>query len=456
MQTIISRLRQSASVKVFTIGFLILLLLIPLNMVRGTVNDRSQNHQTARLDIHRTWGQTQTIAGPVLVLPYDVVVASDRGERFTNRRELYLLPAELAIDASVDSEIRYRGIHEVPVYSASIRLQGHFKAIDTERLDIDEASIHWEGASIVVGVSDGRAIAETPNLELNGESIAFVPGGQLVDGLPPQIQVLLRDTLPDSRAQTLEFDMMLRLKGSEALKFLPLGDTTRASMTSTWASPSFSGAYLPHSRDIGDSGFSADWQVSSSGRSLPSHWTDGSDAAALAASAAFGVDLFVPISVYRLTMRAVTYGVLFVVLTFVSYFMFEVIAGLRLHPLQYLMVGSANVIFFLLLISLAEHIGFGLSYVLSALASSGLVVGYSISVLGERGRAMIIGGILFTLYCFLYMTLKAETYALLAGSVGLWAALAMVMFLTRRIDWYRRSSMSHVDEDDAQQGRLGL
>ncbi len=442
MQTIISRLRQSASAKVFTIGLLILLLLIPLNMVRGTISDRSQIHQTTRLDIHRTWGQAQVVAGPVLVLPYDVVYVSDRGERFTERRELYRLPTELAIDASVDSEIRYRGIHKVPVYSASIRLQGYFDAIDTERLDIDEANIHWEDASIVVGVSDGRAIAETPNLDLNRESIAFVPGGQLVDGFPPQIQAHLGDALPDNRGRALAFDTMLRLKGSDSLKFLPLGDTTRASMTSTWASPSFSGAYLPHSRDIGDGGFSADWQVSSIGRSLPSHWTDGTDAAELAASAAFGVDLFVPISVYRLTTRAVTYGVLFVVLTFVSYFLFEVVAGLRLHPLQYQMVGSANVIFFLLLISLAEHIGFGFAYVASALASSGLVVGYSVSVLGERGRAMIIGGILFTLYCFLYMTLKAETYALLAGSVGLWAALAMVMFLTRRIDWYRTSGTS--------------
>lgn len=442
MQTIISRLRQSASIKVMTIGILILVLLIPLNMVRGTINDRSQIHQAARLDIHRTWGQAQIVAGPVLVLPYDVAYVTDRGERFTDRRELYFLPAELAIDASVDSETRYRGIHEVPVYSANIRLHGHFATIDTERLDIDEANIHWEDASIVVGVSDGRAIAETPGLELNGESIAFAPGGQRVDGLPPQIQAFLRDALPDNRTRTLEFDMMLRLKGSESLKVLPLGDTTRARMTSTWASPSFSGAYLPNSRDIGDNGFSADWQVSSIGRSLPSHWTDVSDVAASAVSAAFGVDLFVPISIYRLTMRAVTYGVLFVVLTFVSYFMFEVVAGLRLHPLQYLMVGSANVVFFLLLISLAEHIGFGFSYVASALASSGLVVGYSFSVLGERGRAMIIGGILFALYCFLYMTLKAETYALLAGSVGLWAALAMVMFLTRRIDWYRTSGTS--------------
>jgi inner membrane protein len=424
-------------------------------MIRGTINDRDQIHQTARLDIQRTWGQSQLIAGPVLVLPYDMVHIDSRGERFVNRTEMYVLPRKLDIDTTVDSEIRYRGIHKVPVYSASIRLHGQFAAIDTADLGIDEANVHWAEASIVVGVSDGRAIAETPNLVINGVTVAFVPGGQLVDGLPPQIRAPLREILKPDLAGDLAFDTVLNIKGSESLSFLPLGDTTRASIESRWPSPSFSGNYLPHTRNVTDDGFSADWQVSSIGRSFPSHWTKASGAAIWTESAVFGVDLYMPISVYRLTLRAVTYGVLFVVLTFVSYFMFEVMAGLRLHPLQYLMVGFANVIFFLLLISLAEHIGFGRSYIASALASSGLVVGYSYSVLGQRGRAIIVGGVLFVLYCFLYMTLTAETYALLAGSIGLWAALAMIMYLTRRIDWYERSVPADSDRHDGQKELFG-
>jgi len=342
------------------------------------------------------------------------------------------------------------------VYSAGIRLSGSFAAIDANELGLDASGIHWGEASIVVGISDGRAIAETPGLQLNGKSITFVPGGQLVAGIPSQIQAPLRETLADGNAGALSFDMELNVKGSESLLLLPLGDTTRASMRSTWPSPSFSGSYLPQAREVTAEGFTAEWTVSSIGRSLPSHWTRESGAAASAEAAAFGVDLYMPISVYRLTLRAVTYGVLFVVLTFVSYFMFEIIAGLRLHPLQYLMVGLANVIFFLLLISLAEHIGFGWSYVVSAAASSGLVVGYSYSVLGERSRAMIVGGILFVLYCFLYMTLKAETYALLAGSIGLWVALAMIMYLTRRIDWYEKKAGPGRSGDDSRQQALDV
>jgi inner membrane protein len=250
--------------------------------------------------------------------------------------------------------------------------------------------------------------------------------------------------------------MALNIKGSESLSFLPLGDTTRASIESAWPSPSFSGNYLPNAREVTDGGFNADWKISSIGRSLPSRWTKGSGAATSTKSGAFGVDLYMPIGVYRLTMRAATYGVLFVVLTFVSYFMFEVVVGLKLHPLQYLMVGLANVIFFLLLISLAEHIGFGWSYISSAFASSGLIVGYSYSVLGQRSQAMIVGGVLFVLYCFLYMTLKAETYALLAGSIGLWAALALIMYLTRRIDWYKTSGVPSEDRHDRQSELPGV
>ncbi|MDH5617968.1 MAG: cell envelope integrity protein CreD [Gammaproteobacteria bacterium] len=451
MQTIVSRLRQSASVKVFVIGLLILLLLIPLGMIRETINDREQIHQAARYDIQRTWGLSQLIAGPVLVLPYDVVYVDGRGDRFSQRSEIYILPGELNIDAAVDSEIRYRGIHKVPVYSASVRLHGRFAAMDTVDLGIEEVSIHWEDASVVIGISDGRAIAETPSLEVNGDSVTFVPGGQLVDGFPPQIQAPLRQLLETDRAGDLVFDIVLNIKGSESLSFLPLGDTTRASIRSAWPSPSFSGNYLPHTREIADDGFTANWQISSIGRSLPSRWAKTSGADVSPQSAVFGVDLYMPIRIYRLTLRAVTYGVLFVVLTFVAYFMFETIVGLRLHPLQYLMVGLANVIFFLLLISLAEHIGFGWSYLASAFASSGLIVAYSYNVLGQRGRAVIVGGVLFALYCFLYMTLKAETYALLAGSIGLWATLAMIMYLTRRIDWYRRSDPS---DDDRQKDFL--
>ena len=436
MQTVLSRLHRSTSVKVFSIGFLVLVLLIPLAMVKETVRDRDMVGLEAKQDIQRTWGHTQLIAGPVLVLPYETVYSNDNKEHLIRASQRYVLPVELQVDTTLDTEVLHRGIHKVPVYSSQSRLSG---SIDLAELGIDPENVKWEGALIAIGVSDGRAIAETPVLTANGTSISFLPGGQQIAGLPPQIVAPIGDLFAGDRPDAIDFDVTLIVKGSETLQFLPLGDTTEIAMRAEWPSPSFNGNYLPDTREVTDDGFTANWKVSSIGRPLPSRWSAHTSTASSAHESAFGVDLYMPISVYRLTLRAAKYGILFIGLTFVGYFMFEVIAGLRLHPLQYLMIGLANVLFYLLLVSFAEHTGFGFAYVLSALASSGLVVGYSRSVLGDRGRASIIAAILAVLYSFLYMTLKAESYAMLAGAIGLWATLALIMYLTRGINWYSNS-----------------
>ena len=210
-------------------------------------------------------------------------------------------------------------------------------------------------------------------------------------------------------------------------------------MTSNWPSPSFLGNHLPRTREISDSGFTAAWQIASLGRELPSQWTDRSPPSSSAHNAAFGVSFYMPVSLYQLTLRATKYAILFIGLSFVAYFLFEVLCSLRLHPLQYLLVGFANAMFYLLLLSLAEHVGFGWAYFASAAASVGLVAGYSAAILGGRRRGLVIAAVLAALYAFLYMTLKAETYALLAGAAGLWISLAAVMYMTRRIDWYAQS-----------------
>jgi inner membrane protein len=452
MQTVFARLRQSSSIKVFTIGFLVLVLLIPLAMVKETVRDRDQVSLEARQDIQQTWGQAQLIAGPVLVLPYESVLSSDNKEHFIRTADRYILADELDIDTALESDVLYRGIHKVPVYSVVSRLSGTIDLADLGP-NIDPSTVDWSGAMIAIGVSDGRAIAETPELQANGASIVFIPGGQQIAGLPPQILAPVGELFAGDPPDSIDFDVTLNINGSESLKFLPLGDTTRVTMRSDWASPSFSGNYLPETREVSDDGFTASWKVSSIGRPLPSRWSSNSSAANSALSSAFGVDLYMPISVYRLTLRAAKYGILFIGLTFVGYFMFEVIARLQLHPIQYLMIGLANVLFYLLLVSFAEHTGFGFAYILSALASSGLVIGYSRSVLGDRSRASVIAAILVVLYSFLYMTLKAESYAMLAGSIGLWATLALIMYLTRRINWY--SEEEEDDDEPVQHGLLG-
>lgn len=437
MQTGFQRWRQSASFKAATIGFLVLVLLIPLSMIEGVIHERSATRDAAAADIMRTWGAAQLVAGPVVILPYRTVRVTKDGERIVGKAKAYLLPEQLHVDAAMRPEIRYRGLYEVPVYGADLAFSGSIASPDLDALQIPAEDVLWDEAYVVVAISDAKAITETPTLTVGGHRVRFGPGSESLGGLLAPIRAPIGAFLDEPGSPVaLDFDFTLRLNGAEVLRFAPLGDTTSIAVRSNWPSPSFVGNYLPESREVRDDGFEASWKVSNIGRALPSQWTSQESVSADLAQSAFGVRLYQPVSLYQLTLRAAKYGVLFVGLTFVAYFLFEVVGGLSLHPLQYLLVGMGNALFFLLLLSLAEHIGFGRAYLASAAASSALIAGYSRAVLGARSRAWIMTGILGLLYLLLYMILNAESYALLAGSVGLWLALALTMYLTRRIDWY--------------------
>ena len=444
MQNAIQGLKRSVSIKAAVIGGLVLVLLIPVSMINGVVHDRESVHQQARWDIMRAWGHPQLLAGPVLIVPYTLRRVDSMGKEFIEERQLYVLPETLSYETDVRPEIRYRGLHKVPIYSTRVALAGRFAQPDTNLLGIGAATLNWSKASVALTVSDARAISEAPSISMNGNTARFESGGPaLFNDTAPSIIAHVGESLTTANTgDALRFESTLSLNGSDTLQFVPLGDTTAVRMTSDWPSPSFLGNHLPRTREISDDGFTADWQIASLGRALPSQWADRMPASPSAHTAAFGVSFYMPVSLYQLTLRATKYAVLFIGLSFVAYFLFEILGKLRLHPLQYLLVGFSNAMFYLLLLSLAEHVGFGWAYLTSAAASAGLIAGYSAAILGGRQRGFVIAAVLSALYACLYLTLKAENYALLAGATGLWVALAAVMYMTRRIDWYAQSGSS--------------
>lgn len=441
MKNIVENMRQSYSVRAAIIGFLILILLIPLAMVGGVINDRRAMNDVARHDIMRSWGQAQMLGGPILVIPYKQITVSQYGERLEQEGHLRILPTAVTTDVILEPKMLHRGIHEIPVYTARTTISGEFPAPDAGGLGIDSAILDWSRAYIALAVSDAKAIRNTPEFVSGGERSRFESGGNQFPHLPPQIVAAVdRYAEPAARQEALPFSIELDISGTDSLQFIAMAESTRVNVQSSWVSPSFVGAHLPEQREVGDEGFTSSWRISNLGRTLPSRWTSANPYIGNSHLNAFGVALFMPVSLYHVAERASKYGILFIGLTFVGYFLFEVIAGLRLHPLQYLLVGFANTLFYLLLLSLAEHIGFGWSYLLSAVASSGMITGYSAAVLKTRRRAVLMLAILGLLYAFLYLTLKAESYAMLAGSVGLWVTLGLIMYLTRGIDWYQRQS----------------
>ena len=453
MQSPIGALSRSSMVKVAGIGFLVLVLLIPLAMTRGVIDERSNLYNEAKSDIMRSWGGRQTIGGPILVVPWIKVTVDPYADRSEERGEIHFLPESLVIDAELDTEVRYRGIYKVPVYTSSMRINGLFAPTDTTDLGLDGADFDWQRAYIVLPLSDARAIRNAPAIEIAGQTHRFEAGGLLVPGFAPQIVAFLNDTLDEqTRRSAISYSIDLDVSGTETLQFLPLGDSTTVSLRSSWPSLSFGGRHLPETRKVSDAGFNATWRVSSLGRALPARWSSRNPQTDSATESAFGVGLFVPVGLYQLADRATKYGILFIGLTFVTFFLFEALARLKLHPLHYLLVGFANVLFYLLLLSISEHVGFGAAYLVSSFASTSLVTAYSSSILGSWQRASLVTAMLVCLYGFLYLTLNAENYAMLAGSIGLWLILALVMYLTRNIDWFR---WGRANENECQEPLFG-
>jgi len=439
MTEFLERLRASVTIKLFFIGLLILIMLIPMGMIESVIHERSRLYVSAKQDIMSAWGREQTVGGPMLTLPYRVVHIDDKGNKQVRRSLAHFLPEQVRVRGQLDTQMRYRGIYQVPVYTARLAFSGRIAPPDIERLGIDPRDVDWDGAYLSVAIADARGIKDPMTLRSSLGNGTFEPGGVKVRGFDKQVFVPVSGMSKPGATSDFQFAFDLILNGTEKLAFLPIGDRTEVVLTSTWPSPSFVGAHLPEQRNIDTKGFSAEWKVLDLGRDYPSEWRDGQIPAKLIVRSAFGVNLFVPVSTYQKSTRATKYAVLFIGLSFLAYFMFELFGKMRLHPFQYLLVGFANCLFYLLLLSLSEHTSFALAYAVSAIASTALVVAYSVGILQHRSHALTMLALLSGLYAFLYVTLRAEQYAMLIGAVALFAILAAVMYLTRRLDWYHVS-----------------
>lgn len=434
-----SALRNSVLLKLFLIGVLMILLLVPLVMVRQLIRERQARRTSAVFEVSSTWGASQRLGGPVLTVPYLQRGKDDKGKIIVWTALAHFLPETLAIEGRVAPERRARGIFEVVVYRADLHWKGTFTRPSFEGWRIAPDDVLWEDAYLTVGVPDMRGIRSGVALVWGNRQLQLEPGGAQPGLWDSGLRVDLPEFAP-AKGETVAFAFDLGLNGSESLRFLPMGKQTRVTLKSSWPDPSFTGAFLPEQRTVTGTGFEALWNVAYFGRGYPQRWR-ADEAEQVAAShlvndSSFGVDLLLPVDAYLKTERSVKYGVLFLLLTFLTFFLYEVFNPFNLHPLQYLLVGSALCLFYLLLLSVSEHVPFGLSYGIAAAATVLLIGGYSAAILRGRLRALLMTGVLGGLYGYLYILLQAEDYALLLGSIGLFLILAVVMFVTRKIDWY--------------------
>jgi inner membrane protein len=415
------------------LGLLTLLLMWPLSMIRDLILERAARGAEVEAEIAAQWGGPQRIAGPVLAVPYLYRISPDDERSPTERGYAYFLPETLSIDGTLATERRHKSVYEVLVYAGELTLSGSLPQPDFSDTAVAETAILWSEATLVLGIADLGGVRDLV-VSLDGQPAAPLTGLGRVSLFRDGVSVRL-DKLVSVKTGPTEFKLRLSLDGTGAIEFLPFGEKTEVALAADWPHPDFSGSFLPVERKIGLDGFESRWEVSALARGYGQSWLSPELDFARLDPAAFGVRLVEPGNAYQQADRIGKYGVLVVALTFAAIFVFGVLRSTRTHFVQYLMVGAAIALFYLLLLALAEQIAFPRAYLAAAAAVvllDGLYVGRTVS----RAAGATLALLLAAVYAFLYVLLRAESLSLLMGAVGLFVVLALAMYLTRNVDWY--------------------
>ncbi len=442
--------RRSVTLKLLTIGLLILILLIPATMIQSLIRERENLRDTAIREVSSKWGLNQTVAGPVISVPYTTIDVGTDGKTFSRSGFAHFLPDFVEVNGDIEPQQRYRGIYVVVLYNTQLATKGHFGVLNAAALQVPEDDLRWEDALFTIGISDMAGVQSSIDLKLNDQIYSFGPGTVTADIFDSGASVPIDLS---ERADRMDFSYHLDLNGSSDLFFTPFGKESQVSLRAPWSNPSFEGAFLPDEREVTDEGFTAHWQVLQLNRNYPqqgegayinksrtnkvdSYSSYNGNDEVRRSSNAFGLRLLLPIDEYHKTMRTAKYAALFIFITFLTFFFIEVLNRKRLHPIQYILVGAALILFYVLLLSIAEHLNFDKAYWISCAITLVLITLYSTFALKNQKLSWLIGGLLLLLYGFFYSILQMQDYALLMGSLGLLIMLATIMYLTRNIDWY--------------------
>ncbi|TRX49349.1 cell envelope integrity protein CreD [Fulvivirga sp. M361] len=425
--------RTSIGLKIFIIGFLVLILLIPVSMVEDLIYERQQYQQNAIEEVSSKWGTEQTLTGLILSVPYytyNTVKNDDGSEKLIKKKQVaHFLPDQLNISGNISPEKRYRGIYEVVVYNSTLKISGTFEKPNFKKLNIEASNATWDKATISLGLSDLRSIQNEVQLNWLKEKVYFEPGLKSNDVVQSGISA---NVLTDSVTSSYPFELTLEFNGSKGLSFTPLGKTTIVDIQSNWAEPSFDGAFLPDTREVTQEGFNAHWKVLHLNRNYPQQFTGGIQVR----PSDFGVRLIMPVDQYRKSTRSVKYAVMIISLTFLIYFFSQIKTSIRIHPIQYLIIGLALCLFFTLLIALSEHMSFYLAYFTGSISIVVLITSYSYFIFKNSLLTKVLAGLLVMLYGFIYIIIQLQDYSLLIGSVALFVILGFIMYMSRNIDWY--------------------
>ncbi len=429
-------LKHNIYLKLGIIVLIVLLLLIPTSMIHSLITDRQDKQSEAIVEVSSKWGEAQTIRGPFLTIPYvkytKVKSGRDTAIRINAETKwLIILPTQLKIDGKVIPQKLDRGIFDVVVYNSNIEISGSFSEFKFENAEVPLSQFQFDKAKLVVGISDLRGIEKQVELNWDNSRYFFNPGNESGKVVNPAINSSVLILPKDSQQHNFKF--LVNLKGSQQMFFSPVGKITDVNIKSSWSDPKFTGAYLPDDRDNTGDSFSAHWNVLHLNRNFPQQWINDDQNVE---NSDFGFELLLTVDNYKKSFRSIQYAILFIAFTFIVFFFVEIMQKVFIHPIQYILVGFALIVFFTLLLSISEQLNFNLAYLVSALATLILVTGYVKAILKNTKIALMVAGILALLYSFIFVIIQLEDMALLIGSIGLFIVLSTVMYLSRKIDWY--------------------
>lgn len=446
-------IKNSITARMLMVGFLTLILLIPLASIKSLIKERSFRKHDVIQEINEKWGNEVVLSGPILKIPYKIYTETVKIDQTTGQSikeqkahiyNAYFFPEDLSVDANVDAQLKNRSIYTTTVFSSKMKFNGHFTKPDFENNDIKDEDVIWDKATIIINSSNLKGIRNEVSINFNGEEYPFNPkyktphdsnsyNTDYISMQQLESGFINPELIPKESA--IDFSFEFNVNGSQQLSFIPIGKETKVKMKSNWASPSFFGSFLPlnnNDEKVSKNGFNADWEVLQINRQFEQHFFGSLPDLN---EFTFGVKLIVPIDEYQKSERTAKYGFLVIALTFLVFFLIQTLSKIRIHPFQYLMIGIALVMFYTLLISITEHSSYFIAYIISGSAVILLISVYSKSILKNIKFPIFIGLSLTALYTFIFVIIQLENYALLVGSIGLFIILATVMFFSKKIDW---------------------
>jgi inner membrane protein len=429
LEKVKNSLFNSVGLKLALIAFLSLLLMIPALMIMNLIREREQRSNETINEVTALWGNEQTLTAPVLTL--QVVTSPKPGQNSTGSttRYLHFLPENLKITGNAEPEVRHRGIYRVVTYRSKLHVTGNFLPPDLEALKISREEISGMDAWLEIGIPDMRGINQNIRIQW-GDSVSSVIPGTISREIAPSgvhAPVKIDFTAP------VAFSFDVDLNGSSALNFIPLGKETNVDLVSTWTAPKFKGAFIPDNQKVDEKGFTAHWNILQLNRNYPQQWIDNQYKVD---ESSFGVDLITQVDTYQKSMRSAKYAILFIVLTFLVFFFAEIMTSVRIHIFNYLLVGIALCIFYSLLTALAEYIPFTISYLIASVVIIGMIAIFAHSLYAKKKVTLTVTMTLAALYIYLFVILQLANYSLIIGNIGLVVILGLVMYFSRKIDWY--------------------